>query len=61
MRRNVEYNSVQAVPVPSTAEHPNAGPVARGRGRRKFQKTGVVVNEGDAKWVFPPFPGSLAS
>lgn len=49
MRRNVEYNNVQAVPVPPTADHPNTGPVARGKGRRKFQKTGVVVNEGDAK------------
>lgn len=49
MRRNVEYNDVHAIPVPSTSEVPNDGPVARGKGRRKFQRTGVVVNEGDAK------------
>lgn len=49
MRRNVEYNDVHAIPVPSTAEAPNEGPVARGKGRRKWARTGVVVNEGDAK------------
>lgn len=60
MRRNVEYNHVQAIEAPSTAEQPNVGPVARGKGRRKFHKTGVVVNEGDAKYVpphlLPPTP-----
>ena len=49
MRRNVEYNDVHAIPVPSTSQNPNDGPVARGKGRRRFQRTGVVVNEGDAK------------
>ncbi|KAJ9098486.1 hypothetical protein QFC19_006353 [Naganishia cerealis] len=48
MRRNVEFNDVQAIPHEGTSEQPNTGPVARGKGRKKFQKTGVVVNEGDA-------------
>ncbi|GHJ86737.1 hypothetical protein NliqN6_3139 [Naganishia liquefaciens] len=48
MRRNVEYNNVHAIPVPSTSHAPNDGPIARGKGRRRFQRTGVVVNEGDA-------------
>jgi hypothetical protein len=49
MRRNVEFNDVQAIPAEPTTEHPNKGLVARGKGRKKFQKLGVVVNEGDAK------------
>ena len=49
MRRNVEFNDVHAIPAEPTTEHPNKGLVARGKGRKKFQKLGVVVNEGDAK------------
>lgn len=50
MRRNVEFNDVQAIPVEPTTEQPNNGLVARGKGRKKFRKLGVVVNEGDAKY-----------
>ncbi|KAJ9119628.1 hypothetical protein QFC22_003337 [Naganishia vaughanmartiniae] len=48
MRRNVEFNNVQAIPNEPTEEQPNRGLVARGKGRKKFKKLGVVVNEGDA-------------
>lgn len=51
MSRNVIYNDVSAIPYPTLPSGlPNTGPIARGPGpsRRKFQKYGVVVNEGDA-------------
>ena len=48
MRRNVAYNDIGAIPTPSTEEDKNDGQAARGRKRKRYDRGGVVVNEGDA-------------
>lgn len=49
MTRNITHNHLHPTPYPTLPSGlPNDGPICRGRKRRKFQKGGVVVNEGDA-------------